>query len=36
LGKIFQNLDCISGATILGGGDVAMIVDVPKLLSLAN
>jgi two-component system chemotaxis sensor kinase CheA len=36
LGKIFKNLECISGATILGGGDVAMIIDVPKLLTLAN
>lgn len=36
LGKIFQQLDGISGATILGGGDVAMIIDVPKLISLAN
>lgn len=36
LGKIFQNLKCISGATILGGGDVAMIIDVPQLVSSVN
>lgn len=32
LGKVFQNLKYISGATILGGGDVAMIIDVPQLV----
>ncbi|MFT6702377.1 MAG: two-component system chemotaxis sensor kinase CheA, partial [Pseudomonadales bacterium] len=31
LGKIFQNLKGISGATILGSGEVAMIIDVPAL-----
>jgi two-component system chemotaxis sensor kinase CheA len=31
LGKIFQNLKGISGATILGSGEVAMIIDVPTL-----
>ena len=36
LGKIFQHLKCISGATILGGGDVAMIIDVPQLVSAVN
>lgn len=32
LGKVFQNLKYISGATILGGGDVGMIIDVPQLV----
>ncbi len=36
LGRIFENLKCVSGATILGGGDVAMILDVPQLLSLTQ
>lgn len=33
LGQVFQNLRGISGATILGGGEVAMIIDVPALIS---
>ncbi|MCP4188290.1 MAG: chemotaxis protein CheA, partial [Gammaproteobacteria bacterium] len=33
LGQVFQNLKGISGATILGSGEVAMIIDVPALLS---
>ncbi len=32
LGKIFQHLRGISGATILGNGEVAMIIDVPALV----
>ncbi len=32
LGAIFQNLRGISGATILGSGEVAMIIDVPELV----
>lgn len=32
LGKIFQNLKCISGSTILGTGNVAAILDVPGLV----
>ncbi len=36
LGQIFQNLKGISGATILGSGEVAMILDVPALLSRVN
>lgn len=32
LGDIFQNIDWISGSTILGSGDVALILDVPKLI----
>jgi two-component system chemotaxis sensor kinase CheA len=35
LGKIFQNLKGISGATILGSGEVAMIIDVPNLIARA-
>ncbi len=36
LGKIFQNLKCISGSTILGTGDVAAILDVPGLVQQAT
>ena len=32
LGRLFQNLKCISGTTILGSGDVAMIVDIPEII----
>lgn len=35
LGRIFQNLKGISGATILGSGEVAMIIDVPALIARA-
>lgn len=34
LGKIFQNLKGLSGATILGSGDVGLIIDVPALANL--
>ena len=33
LGKIFANLRGVSGATILGSGKVALILDVPMLVS---
>ncbi len=33
LGKIFQHLKGIAGATILGSGDVGLIIDVPALAS---
>ena len=33
LGPVFENLKGISGATILGGGEVAMIIDVPALVT---
>jgi two-component system chemotaxis sensor kinase CheA len=33
LGKIFQNLKGISGATILGSGEVAMIIDIPEMVN---
>ncbi|MBN2403050.1 MAG: chemotaxis protein CheA [Spirochaetes bacterium] len=32
LGKVFSQLKWISGATILGNGDVALILDIPKLI----
>ncbi len=32
LGKLFMNLQWVSGATILGTGEVALILDVPKLI----
>lgn len=35
LGKVFQRLVGISGATILGSGDVAVILDVPQLVQIA-
>lgn len=35
LGKIFQNLKGVSGATILGNGEVAVILDVPNLIQRA-
>ncbi len=36
LGQIFANLRGISGSTILGTGEVALILDVPSLISLAT
>lgn len=32
LGHIFNQVTCISGSTILGSGDVALILDVPALV----
>ena len=32
MGKVYRNVDAISGATILGDGTVALIMDVPKLV----
>ena len=32
LGKLFHNMHWISGATILGNGEVALIIDVPRLI----
>jgi two-component system chemotaxis sensor kinase CheA len=32
MGKMYRNVQTISGATILGDGTVALIVDVPKLV----
>ncbi len=31
LGRLYQNVEGVSGATILGDGSVALILDVPKL-----
>jgi two-component system chemotaxis sensor kinase CheA len=36
LGQIFTNLRGISGSTILGSGEVALILDVPSLITLAS
>ncbi len=36
LGKIFQNLKGISGATILGSGEVGLIIDVPSLTTYVS
>jgi two-component system chemotaxis sensor kinase CheA len=36
LGKIFSNLRGISGSTILGTGEVALILDVPSLVQQAS
>lgn len=34
LGKLFQFMQGISGSSILGSGDIALILDVPKLIQL--
>ncbi|RLA81846.1 MAG: chemotaxis protein CheA [Epsilonproteobacteria bacterium] len=36
LGKIFRNVKGIGGATILGSGQVAMILDIPMLITYIN
>lgn len=36
LGKVYKNMDGISGATILGDGTVALILDIPKLFQAAE
>ena len=33
LGKMFTRVDCVSGSSILGTGDVALILDVPPLFN---
>ena len=35
LGQMFNKVSCISGSTILGSGDVALILDVPSLVRQA-
>ena len=35
MGKVFSQVSCISGSTILGSGDVALILDVPSLVEQA-
>jgi two-component system, chemotaxis family, sensor kinase CheA len=32
LGKVFNQVKCIGGSTILGSGEVALILDVPALV----
>jgi two-component system chemotaxis sensor kinase CheA len=36
LGKMFNRVKCISGSTILGSGEVALILDVPALVQQAS
>lgn len=36
LGKMFNHVQCISGSSILGSGDVALILDVPALVQKAG
>ena len=36
LGKMFSQVKCVSGSTILGSGDVALILDVPSLIQQAS
>jgi two-component system, chemotaxis family, sensor kinase CheA len=35
LGKIFNRVKCVSGSSILGNGEVALILDVPTLVQQA-
>lgn len=35
LGKLFRNVECVSGSSILGNGEVALILDVPTLVQQA-
>jgi two-component system chemotaxis sensor kinase CheA len=35
LGRMFRQVECISGSSVLGTGDVALILDVPALIQLA-
>ena len=32
LGPLFEHVPCVSGSTILGGGEVAMILDIAELI----
>lgn len=36
LGKVYRNIEGISGATILGSGSVALILDIPQLIQGAE
>lgn len=36
LGKLYKNVEGVSGATILGDGSVALILDVPHLVTAAS
>ena len=33
LGKFYKNIEVMSGATVLGDGSVALIIDIPKLIN---
>jgi two-component system chemotaxis sensor kinase CheA len=36
LGRMYRDAEGFSGATILGNGDVALIIDVPKIVQVAE
>jgi two-component system chemotaxis sensor kinase CheA len=36
LGKLFRKVDCVTGSSILGNGEVALILDVPALVQQAT
>ena len=36
LGELFRHLPAIAGSTILGSGEVALVVDVPALVAFAT
>jgi two-component system chemotaxis sensor kinase CheA len=36
LGRFFRNVDVLSGATIMGDGRVALILDVPAVIRFAD
>jgi two-component system, chemotaxis family, sensor kinase CheA len=36
LGKLFRKADCVTGSSILGNGEVALILDVPALVEQAR
>lgn len=36
LGAMYRNVEGVSGATVLGDGTVALIIDIPPLISLAE
>jgi len=36
LGKLFRKVECVSGSSILGNGEVALILDVPALVAQAR
>jgi two-component system chemotaxis sensor kinase CheA len=36
LGKLFRKVDCVTGSSILGNGEVALILDVPTLVQQAT
>jgi two-component system chemotaxis sensor kinase CheA len=36
LGKVYRNVDGVSGATILGDGTVSLILDVPRIMRVTE